>query len=76
MTPRGRAEIKIWGKDGAHVATYLVEDFEGMSHEVNRERTGYFDGCVSVPSQVIESIVFRFEFPSGMTTYPHPKETP
>lgn len=73
MTPRGRAEIKVWDEDGALVA-HLVEGFESLSYEVNRERTGHFDGCVSVPSPVIESIVFRFGFPSGMTTY-YPKET-
>lgn len=76
MTPRGRAEIKVWDEDDALVATYLVEDFGGLLREVNRERTGYLDGSVSVHSSVIESIVFKFEFPSGMTTRLHQRETP
>ena len=76
--PRGgRAEINVWDDEGTLVATYLVEDFESLLHEVNRERTGHLDGSTSVHSSVIESIVFRFEFPSGMTTARfHSEETP
>ena len=77
MTPRGRAEIKVWDEDGTLVATHLVEDIQSLSYEINREGIDPLDWLAEGrPIPTIGSVVFRFEFPRVLTTYLYPKETP